>query len=69
MSGQVWPLVVQIRARPLRAFPIPAPPPTNLFTNSVPKNQEMGVFYVVQECRATDFEAQNFERVGRAALN
>ena len=31
--------------------------PTNPFTISKPRDQEICEFYVVQECRATDFEA------------
>ena len=31
--------------------------PTNIFTILVPHDQEIGECYVVQECRATDFEA------------
>ena len=36
---------------------VPQYNPTNLFTILKPQDQEIGEFYVVQECHATDFEA------------
>ena len=40
--------------------------PTNPLTILEPRDQQIGEFYVVQEGWATDFEAQNCERVRRA---
>ena len=39
--------------------------PTCPFTIFDPRDQEVGEIYVVQERRTTDFEALNFESVGR----
>ena len=41
---------------------------TNTFTISEPRNQEIGEFYVVQERRATDFEAPKLWKVSSGII-
>ena len=36
---------------------VPSPSPTNPFPILEPQDQEISEYYVVLECRATDFEA------------